>query len=89
MHFASLGMFIIDEFSILDESGKPTGKTLAPQVTLSYLHDLFPSTFDLADWRRRNVCCHWRAIMVSVFRGLCCSGLHLALLSGYNPVKWE
>ncbi|KAJ7699867.1 Ribokinase-like protein [Mycena rosella] len=32
MHFATLGMFIVDEFSILDEDGNPTGKTLAPQI---------------------------------------------------------
>ncbi len=31
--FVSLGMFIIDEFSFADEDGKPTGKTLAPQVS--------------------------------------------------------
>ncbi|KAJ7499142.1 Ribokinase-like protein [Mycena latifolia] len=27
-----IGMFIIDEFSILDENGNPTAKTLAPQI---------------------------------------------------------
>ncbi|KAJ7507564.1 Ribokinase-like protein [Mycena galericulata] len=31
-HFATLGMFIIDEFSFLDDSGKPTGRSLAPQI---------------------------------------------------------
>ncbi|TFK93922.1 Ribokinase-like protein [Polyporus arcularius HHB13444] len=30
--FVSLGMFIIDEFSFADEDGKPTGKTVAPQI---------------------------------------------------------
>ncbi|KAI0721829.1 Ribokinase-like protein [Cerioporus squamosus] len=30
--FVSLGMFIIDEFSFADENGKPTGKTLPPQI---------------------------------------------------------
>lgn len=30
--FVSIGMFIIDEFSFADEDGKPTGKTMAPQV---------------------------------------------------------
>ncbi|KAJ7095176.1 Ribokinase-like protein [Mycena belliarum] len=32
MHFATLGMFIIDEFSILDENGNHTTRTLAPQI---------------------------------------------------------
>ncbi|KAJ7117412.1 Ribokinase-like protein [Mycena crocata] len=31
-HFVSLGMFIIDEFSVLDEEGKPTGKSITPQI---------------------------------------------------------
>ncbi|KAI0637860.1 Ribokinase-like protein [Trametes polyzona] len=34
--FVSLGMFIIDEFSFADENGKPTGKTLPPQVRGTY-----------------------------------------------------
>lgn len=29
-------MFIIDEFSFADEDGKPTGKTMAAQVSLQY-----------------------------------------------------
>ncbi|KAJ6599288.1 Ribokinase-like protein [Mycena vulgaris] len=40
MHFSTLGMFIIDEFSILDENGNPTAKTLAPQVTLNVIVSL-------------------------------------------------
>ena len=32
-HFVSLGMFIIDEFSLADEGGNPAGKTLAPQAS--------------------------------------------------------
>ena len=34
-HFVTLGMFIIDEFSYLDDEGQPTGKTLAPQESQS------------------------------------------------------
>ncbi|KAK0453374.1 Ribokinase-like protein [Armillaria borealis] len=30
--FVTLGMFIIDEFSFLDDDGNPTGKELAPQI---------------------------------------------------------
>lgn len=30
----SLGMFIIDEFSYLDEGGQPTGRTLPEQVSI-------------------------------------------------------
>ena len=37
--FVSLGMFIIDEFSFADEDGKPTGRTLAPQVSSSRYFD--------------------------------------------------
>ena len=38
--FMSLGMFIIDEFSYLDEDGQPTGRTLPEQVSIhaNYLH---------------------------------------------------
>ncbi|KAJ6629207.1 Ribokinase-like protein [Mycena sp. CBHHK59/15] len=32
MHFVTLGMFIIDEFSFLDDDGNPIPKTLAPQI---------------------------------------------------------
>ncbi|KAH9951812.1 Ribokinase-like protein [Amylocystis lapponica] len=32
IHFASLGMFIIDEFAYCDEDGNPTGRTLPPQI---------------------------------------------------------
>ena len=35
--FATLGMFIIDEFEYLDADGRPTGKVRAPQVGLSTL----------------------------------------------------
>lgn len=28
-----MGMFIVDQFSFLDEDGVPTGNTLAPQVS--------------------------------------------------------
>ncbi|KAI0269250.1 hypothetical protein BC834DRAFT_865496 [Gloeopeniophorella convolvens] len=31
-HFVSLGMFIIDEFAFLDHAGRPTGRSLAPQI---------------------------------------------------------
>ncbi|KAF7355148.1 Ribokinase-like protein [Mycena sanguinolenta] len=31
-HFATLGMFIIDEFSFLDEAGNPTAQIIAPQI---------------------------------------------------------
>ena len=37
-HFATLGMFIIDEFSFADENGNPTGKTLEAQVSISCGH---------------------------------------------------
>lgn len=30
--FATIGMFIIDDFDFLDEDGKPTGQTRDPQV---------------------------------------------------------
>lgn len=30
--FVSLGMFIIDEFTFVDDKGEPTGQTLPPQV---------------------------------------------------------
>jgi hypothetical protein len=30
-HFVTLGMFIVDEFSYVDEHGQPTGKVLPPQ----------------------------------------------------------
>lgn len=33
--FVTLGMFIIDEFSFLDDDGNPTGKELAPQERLT------------------------------------------------------
>jgi hypothetical protein len=36
--FVTLGMFIIDEFSFLNDQGQPTGKTLAPQARLAFLH---------------------------------------------------
>jgi hypothetical protein len=29
--FVTLGMFIIDEFSFLDEQGHPTGRSFPPQ----------------------------------------------------------
>ena len=29
--FVTLGMFIIDEFSFLDEQGRPIGRSFAPQ----------------------------------------------------------
>ncbi|KAG2118961.1 Ribokinase-like protein [Suillus discolor] len=32
IQFVTFGMFIIDEFSFADEQGKPTGKTVAPQI---------------------------------------------------------
>lgn len=32
--FVSLGMFIIDEFTFVDEKGEPTGQTLPPQVSV-------------------------------------------------------
>jgi len=31
-YFVTLGMFIIDEFSYVDEQGQPTGKVLPPQI---------------------------------------------------------
>ncbi|KAJ6516082.1 Ribokinase-like protein [Mycena sanguinolenta] len=31
-HFATLGMFIIDEFSFLDEAGNPIAQVMAPQI---------------------------------------------------------
>lgn len=39
-HFASLGMFIIDQFEFLNAEGKKTGKELEPQVmdVVSILH---------------------------------------------------
>lgn len=40
-----MGMFIVDQFSFLDEDGVPTGKTLAPQV--SDLHIFFVVETDL------------------------------------------
>jgi hypothetical protein len=39
MTFATLGMFIIDEFSFEDEQGKPTGKVMDAQERLSVLID--------------------------------------------------
>ena len=33
-HFVTLGMFIIDEFSYLDEDGGPSGKSSGPQESL-------------------------------------------------------
>ncbi|KAI0002985.1 Ribokinase-like protein [Russula compacta] len=30
--FVSLGLFIIDEFAFMDAAGKPTGRTLSPQI---------------------------------------------------------
>ncbi|KAF4620006.1 hypothetical protein D9613_005580 [Agrocybe pediades] len=30
--FVTLGMFIIDEFSFMDDEGRPTGRTLEPQI---------------------------------------------------------
>ncbi|KAI0301807.1 Ribokinase-like protein [Multifurca ochricompacta] len=38
--FVSLGMFIIDEFTFLDVTGKPTGRTLSPQEDLFFLPSL-------------------------------------------------
>ncbi len=35
--FVSLGMFIIDEFTFVDEEGKPTVQTLPPQVRALFL----------------------------------------------------
>lgn len=32
IQFVTFGMFIIDEFSFADEQGKPTGKTVVPQI---------------------------------------------------------
>ncbi|KAG2058895.1 Ribokinase-like protein [Suillus hirtellus] len=32
IQFVTFGLFIIDEFSFADEQGKPTGKTVAPQI---------------------------------------------------------
>jgi hypothetical protein len=34
VHFTTLGMFIIDEFSFADEHGNPTGKVVPPQGSL-------------------------------------------------------
>lgn len=30
--FVTLGLFIIDEFTFMDEDGRPTGRYLAPQI---------------------------------------------------------
>jgi hypothetical protein len=41
--FVTLGMFIIDEFTFMDENGRPTGRSLAPQESwLGLLLTFFP-----------------------------------------------
>jgi hypothetical protein len=35
--FATLGMFIVDDFEYLDENGQPTGRTAEPQERDAWL----------------------------------------------------
>ena len=37
LHFVTLGMFIIDDFSFSDENGVPTGRKVPPQERPSFL----------------------------------------------------
>ena len=57
--FATLGMFIIDDFSFMDADGRPTGRTVDPQECRSHftaslwlIRNLF------VDWGRWDVCLH-------------------------------
>ena len=38
LHFVTLGMFIIDDFSFSDESGAPIGREVPPQERPSFPH---------------------------------------------------
>jgi hypothetical protein len=49
-HFVTLGMFVVDEFSYLDEDRRPTGKSLDPQERLVYhILVLTRSLFEMCD----------------------------------------
>lgn len=67
--FVSLGMFIIDEFTFVDDKGEPTGQTLPPQVRALSICSIriYNSQTSLrrSDWRWRYLRRHRRTYMVS------------------------
>jgi hypothetical protein len=72
--FASLGLFIIDEFAFTDAAGKPTGLSLSPQERAFPIYPrssplirlIFVAQLQLPDWRRRHLCYHRRSRVVRV-----------------------
>jgi hypothetical protein len=61
--FATLGLFIIDEFSFSDDEGLPS-KTVAPQGSLTFRVNCNSSHLLLIDRRWGDVCSYRRSYMV-------------------------
>jgi len=66
--FVTLGMFIIDDFEFLDESGQATGKEVAPQVSKTVLAIFYLLDRTTLDRGWRHICSYRSSYLVCLLR---------------------